>query len=88
MNIPEWVMILLVSGILTVLGWGVMRLVSAYDATSAALVKIGVQLAGVNGRLEKSEQWMTLHQERDEASFTTIAEAQKELWHAINLRRE
>ena len=84
MTIPEWVMILLVTCILAVLGWGAKRLVQANDETSKTLIEIATHLAVMNGRLGKTETLMTVHADFDEKQFAVIRETTKELWHAIN----
>lgn len=84
MTVPEWVMIALVGGILSILGWAATRLVSSNDATSVALSGIKDQLGIANGRLGKMETWQQMHGDDDARRFHAIESSYGEIWHAIN----
>jgi len=81
MTVPEWASILLISGVFVVIWWGVQRLVKTNDGILAQIVTI-------NNRLVLSEAFMKFHHEADEKAFREITEKHKELWHAINNRKD
>ena len=77
MTMPEWAVVALVGSILGVISWGIRRIVTLSDCTTKALTQINDHLAMINGRLGKSETWMTMHQESDLRQFADLAMKQQ-----------
>ena len=88
MTIPEWVMIILVTGVLTILGWGFKRQVKSNDDLVAGVNRIDANILKINGKMETAELWMEMHGQSDERQFMENAEEHKELWHAVRERAE
>lgn len=86
MTVPEWVMVILVGGLLSILGWATTRLVSSNDSTSEALSGIKEHLGTINGRLGKTELWQVLHGEDDRRRFIEASEEIKGLRRAMEKR--
>lgn len=86
MTVPEWVMIILAGGILSILGWAATRLVTSNDSTWVALNGIKEQMGLSNGRLGKMEMWAQMHGDDDARRFQAIAETHNEIWHVLNKR--
>lgn len=70
--LPEWAVVLVLSGIGVVMWWGVRRLVEANDHTNVALIEIGNALSSVNARLGRSETWQDMHQKSDDRQFDGV----------------
>jgi len=86
MTVPEWVMITLVGGLLSILGWATTRMVGTNDVTAQALSDIREHLATINGRLGKTELWQMLHGEDDCRRFNEALEELKEMRRAMDKR--
>ena len=87
MTLPEWAVVLILTGIGVVMWWGVRRLVQTNDNTNSALVEIGQGLATMNGRLGKSETWMELHEKQDDERHQEVKQAHAALWKQLSHTR-
>lgn len=72
MTLPEWAVVLILTGIGVVMWWGIRRLVETNDHTTAALVEIGQGLASMNTRIGKAEVWQDMHQRSDDRQFEDL----------------
>lgn len=87
MTVPEWLVVWIFGIFVAVIGWGIQRLVRANDETNQALGSIGTQLATMNGRLGKSEQWQQMHEAKDDERHEEIKGNVKEIWKTIDALR-
>ena len=84
MTVPEWVVITVLTAIGVVFWWGVKRLVKANDDTSLSLAGINNNLSVMNGRLGKSEMWMTQHEKQDDSRHVESRGHVEALWTAVS----
>ena len=63
-NLPEWLVVGALGVFVAVIGWGIQRMVAAYDCMSKNLTRMTEKVAGIeqqlivmNGRISKSEKW-------------------------------
>lgn len=69
MTLPEWSVVLILTGIGVVMWWGVRRLIQTNDSTNSTLVEIGHSLGSMNNHIGRSEVWQDMHQKSDDRQF-------------------
>lgn len=82
-GVPEGVALL----VLSVVGWGLRRLVAGQDETNKTLVTISDRLGQINGRVGKMETRQDMHEKHDDERHTEIGKEHDALWAAVNGRR-
>ena len=84
MTIPQWVVIIVLSGIGAVLWWGVKRIVHSIDETNTSLKVINDTLNEMSGRIGKVETWTEMHEKQDDDRHTSYQQNYDRLYELVS----
>lgn len=87
MNVPEWVAVGFIGVIVTVIGWGIKRLLMGQDTMVTNQSQMTVQLTTTCERLAAVRDWQTSHDEKDDERHKENSAEHDKFWVAIEKMR-
>jgi hypothetical protein len=80
----EGIILIIITGVSAIAGWGVRRLVKMSDDAAIHLVNIDKSLAKICERLGQADTWMNLHGKQDDERHVEIRRVYVELQDAVD----
>lgn len=84
MSIPQWVGIIILSGIGVMMWWGVLRIIHSIDETNISLKGINDTLNVMSERIGKVEIWTEMHGKQDDDRHLSYHQDYNRLYELIN----